>query len=53
MTPYEGRFLDSKDYTWSGSWVSLSDADKIKVTYLGDAKPGSVESIVITSFNAG
>jgi hypothetical protein len=55
MTPYEDRFLDSEDYknTWSGSWVSYKDADKIKVTYLGDAKPGSTESIVITSFNAG
>lgn len=52
MTPYSGRFLDDEDYTPWG-WISRSDADKIRVTYLGEAKPGSVEGIVITSFNAG
>lgn len=52
MISPHGIFLNSEEYR-SWGWVSLRDADKIKITYLGDAKPGSTESVVITSFNAG
>ena len=34
-----------------GSWIS--DLSEIKVEYLGEAKEGSAEGVVVASFNAG
>ena len=46
----EYEFEDECNY---GSWVSLSDIDKLKVEYIGDADKKIKKGIIIASFNAG
>jgi len=35
------------------TWVQASELEHVKVEYLGTAKPGTKEGVILASFNAG
>lgn len=49
-----GTSYNGEEYeTGNNSWVHVEDLDKIKVTYLGEAKLSSKKGVVCSSFNPG
>ena len=51
ISPYN---KDLSEVTGSyDTWVGKDNIDKIKVTYLGEAKEGLEKGVIIHSFNAG
>lgn len=50
-SPY-GNIITEKTGDYD-TWVGIDKIDKVKVTYLGEAKEGSIKGIVCSSFHAG
>ena len=60
MSPGDGKILTqegwaeiSKAYSWEwrGRWVN--SPEKVNVEYLGEAKAGMEQGLILASFNAG
>ena len=44
------RYYDGKHSAWAPEWAPI---DKVEVTHLGTAKPGTKKGVICASFNAG